>query len=139
MMDDPGEEERVRAAVSMTLCELATARHHSTPLECSPFFLDSENLVSGPSHLSNCVDALSRSAQHWSSYSGYMREIPQLCSSLRRWNDLDAAKSLYKNATLEKLALLRLLFNREKRQEELIERWETHLEDSLTICSLRLK
>jgi hypothetical protein len=29
------------AAISMTLCELATATHHSTPFECVPFSLDS--------------------------------------------------------------------------------------------------
>ncbi|KAJ7232958.1 hypothetical protein B0H12DRAFT_183641 [Mycena haematopus] len=67
------EDERVRAAISMTLCELATATHHSLPLECASFTVDSES----PSAQTQgeCVDALSRSAQSWSSYSGYLREV----------------------------------------------------------------
>ncbi|KAJ7637056.1 hypothetical protein FB45DRAFT_742661, partial [Roridomyces roridus] len=52
------EDERVKAAISMTLCELATATHHAVPLECKSFTV-----------------ALSRSAQFWSSYSGYLREV----------------------------------------------------------------
>ncbi|KAF8189975.1 hypothetical protein K438DRAFT_1592842 [Mycena galopus ATCC 62051] len=84
---DMNEDERVRAAISMTLCELATATHHSIPLECASFAVDSEPAqVQG-----DCVDALSRSAQFWSSYSGYLREVrkyPQLCFAFRRWNDI---------------------------------------------------
>lgn len=34
-------EVLIPAAISMTLCELATATHHSTPLECVSFSLDS--------------------------------------------------------------------------------------------------
>lgn len=37
-----------KAAISMTLCELATAKHHSPPLECFPF--------SSPSHEGEEVD-----------------------------------------------------------------------------------
>ncbi|KAF9074601.1 hypothetical protein BDP27DRAFT_1213906, partial [Rhodocollybia butyracea] len=76
------EEERVVAAISMTLCELATAKHHAPPLECNIFSLhlreglgsygdrSAESDVRG-----DCVNALSRSAQFWSSYSGYLREV----------------------------------------------------------------
>ncbi|KAJ7600788.1 hypothetical protein C8J56DRAFT_769131, partial [Mycena floridula] len=100
------EEERVGAAISMTLCELATAKHHTPPLEC--------NSVNNVDEQSICVGALARSAQFWSSYSGYLREIPQLCFALRRWDDIDAARELYRNATLEKISLLQLLVHREK-------------------------
>ncbi|KAI6142802.1 hypothetical protein BKA82DRAFT_532917 [Pisolithus tinctorius] len=31
------EQERIQAAISMTLCELATARHYAPPLECAAF------------------------------------------------------------------------------------------------------
>lgn len=58
--------------------------------------------------------ALSRSAQFWSSYSGYLREIPQLCFAFRRWSDIDVAKEIYRNITAEKLALVRFLTEREK-------------------------
>ncbi|KAJ6499552.1 hypothetical protein C8R47DRAFT_957777, partial [Mycena vitilis] len=67
------EDARVRAAISMTLCELATATHHSLPLECESFTADSD--ASSARTQGGCVDALSRSAQFWSSYSGYLREV----------------------------------------------------------------
>ncbi|KAF9456873.1 hypothetical protein BDZ94DRAFT_1176753 [Collybia nuda] len=72
---DMNEDERIKAAISMTLCELATARHHSVPFECTPFTVDFISTSSGPHSQGECVDALSRSAQFWSSYSGYLREV----------------------------------------------------------------
>ncbi|KAF8588108.1 hypothetical protein K439DRAFT_704896 [Ramaria rubella] len=117
------EFERVGAAISMTLCELATAKHHLPPLECFPFSSQPQENIVDEETQSLCVGALSRSAQFWSSYSGYLREAPQLCFAYRRWNDIDTAKSIYLNATLEKLALLRLLKHREARIEVLIDNW----------------
>ncbi|EKM56544.1 uncharacterized protein PHACADRAFT_92028, partial [Phanerochaete carnosa HHB-10118-sp] len=105
------EEERIRAATSMTLCELATANHWP-PLECAPLAVDDPS--SGHpsrSSLDSCVGALSRSAQYWSSYSGYLREarerdflidvskmaqlryVAQLCYAYRRWHDIGASNS----------------------------------------------
>ncbi|ESK88088.1 nuclear fusion protein kar5 [Moniliophthora roreri MCA 2997] len=87
---DMDEQERVKAAISMTLCELATAKHHSIPLECSSFSINQHSLLEAinPDLQGECVSALSRSAQFWSSYSGYLREIPQLCFTFQRWNDI---------------------------------------------------
>ncbi|KAI0321410.1 hypothetical protein OF83DRAFT_1051319 [Amylostereum chailletii] len=69
------EPARVRAAISMTLCELKTAQHRSLPMECSPFDSGTDqNSAAGDDH-SFCVEALSRSTQFWASYSGYLREI----------------------------------------------------------------
>lgn len=80
------------AAISMTLCEIATAKHYSLPLECRPFSAEGKD-PRDPRMRSECVEwgcwqfqrwistflflfsALSRSAQFWSSYSGYLREI----------------------------------------------------------------
>ncbi|EIN08791.1 hypothetical protein PUNSTDRAFT_67835, partial [Punctularia strigosozonata HHB-11173 SS5] len=75
------EDERTRAAIHLTLCEINTARHISYPLECAPF--SPESLASQDvskdakegAPQARCVEALSRSAQFWSSYSGYLREI----------------------------------------------------------------
>ncbi|KAJ7236241.1 hypothetical protein C8J57DRAFT_1377121 [Mycena rebaudengoi] len=106
------EDERVKAAISMTLCELATATHHSLPLECADFTVDSKS--SSIRIHGECVDALSRSAQFWSSYSGYLRDVPQLCFAFQRWNDIDTAKDIYKNSTLETMALIRFLLARER-------------------------
>ncbi|KIM55725.1 hypothetical protein SCLCIDRAFT_1220894 [Scleroderma citrinum Foug A] len=105
------EQERIYAAISMTLCELATARHYAPPLECAAF---AKGQVPSGHTQAECVEALSRSAQFWSSYSGYLREIPQLCFAFRRWSDIDVAKEIYRNITAEKLALVRFLTEREK-------------------------
>ncbi|KAJ7057765.1 hypothetical protein C8F01DRAFT_322306 [Mycena amicta] len=119
------EDERIRAAISMTLCELATATHHSLPLECKSFAVDAE--MSNPQTHGECVDALSRSAQFWSSYSGYLREVPQLCFAFRRWNDIDTAREIYKNSTLETTRLIRWVLAREKLHEEASQRRDTQL------------
>lgn len=84
------------AAISMTLCELATARHYSVPLECAPYKVDDGHtrgpissraqgecveyvsafaLCCIPDTQGDDLSALARSAQFWSSYSGYLREV----------------------------------------------------------------
>ncbi|PIL27641.1 hypothetical protein GSI_10793 [Ganoderma sinense ZZ0214-1] len=100
------ENARVRAAISMTLCEIATGEHASSPLECESFRSDSnhpygKDLETGR----KCVSALSRSAQYWSSYSGYLREV-------------NTAKEAHKNTTREAINVLRYLIEREKRMEQ---------------------
>lgn len=117
------------AAISMTLCEIATAKHYSLPLECHPFSPEGKD-PRDPRTRSECVDALSRSAQFWSSYSGYLREIPQLCFAFRRWNDIDLARDIYKNATIENINFLRSLVNREKSEEVLMQKKQVQL----TVC-----
>lgn len=110
----------------MTLCEIATAKHYSLPLECRPFSPEGKD-PRDPRTRSECVDALSRSAQFWSSYSGYLREIPQLCFAFRRWNDIDLARDIYKNATIENINFLRSLVNREKSEEVLMQKKQVQL------------
>ncbi|CAE6478134.1 unnamed protein product [Rhizoctonia solani] len=118
---EPSERVKVAlatVAVEMTLCELATVEHVSLPLEC-------KNTRTASTHrsVSQCVEALARSAQHWSSYSGYLREIrkgiafnvlsyilidlvAQLCTAYRRLHEIDHAKSIYANITDEKISFL---------------------------------
>ncbi|KZO91661.1 hypothetical protein CALVIDRAFT_460759, partial [Calocera viscosa TUFC12733] len=110
--DDIPENDRIQAAIRFTLCELSTARAHSHPLECASFVISEVEPSFEEESTSSCVEALSRSTQHWSSYSGYLREIPQLCFAYRRWYDIDRAKGIYQNATMEKLSLLKLLNER---------------------------
>ncbi|OSD08176.1 hypothetical protein PYCCODRAFT_392631 [Trametes coccinea BRFM310] len=129
------EDERVRAALSLTLCEIATAEHYSPPMECIPFQLGYDGGRSRPEVLSGskCVEALSRSAQHWSSYSGYLREVPQLCFAFQRWNDIDTAKELHQNTTRQSLTLLNHLTDREKLVDELLNRSSVISENMQTI------
>ncbi|KAI9065641.1 hypothetical protein FKP32DRAFT_1647319 [Trametes sanguinea] len=129
------EDERVRAALSLTLCEIATAEHYSPPMECIPFQVGSESSHSPPEvHSgSKCVEALSRSAQYWSSYSGYLREVPQLCFAFQRWNDIDTAKELHHNTTRQSLTLLNYLADRERLVDDMLSRSSMLSEDMRAI------
>ncbi|KAL1682516.1 hypothetical protein EV122DRAFT_287137 [Schizophyllum commune] len=128
---DSREDERVRAAISMTLCELATAKHHTPPLECAPFAPGRASLLSD-AEAGECVNALSRSAQYWSSYSGYLREIPQLCFAYRRWHDIDTAKEIYRNATLRELEVLKTMDARGTQQAQALATFDEQLEGMRT-------
>ncbi|KAH0834925.1 hypothetical protein J3R83DRAFT_10609 [Lanmaoa asiatica] len=124
------EQERIQAAIGMTMCELATARHYLPPMECAAYAKVGHKLsLPTPQAQARCVDALSRSAQFWSSYSGYLREIPQLCFTFRRWIDIDTAKDIYRNITEEKAILVRFLAEREKGSRTTQQRWEKTAED----------
>ncbi|KIO27824.1 hypothetical protein M407DRAFT_22996 [Tulasnella calospora MUT 4182] len=118
------EGERVRMAISMTLCELETAAHAAIPLECLDFSHGANIRTSENQSATQavCVAALSRSPQHWSSYSGYLRDVPQLCFAFRRLNDIDTAHLIQRNTSIEALNLLILLRGREetesKRQQQ---------------------
>ncbi|KAJ6486791.1 hypothetical protein C8R45DRAFT_995885 [Mycena sanguinolenta] len=130
------EDERVRAAISMTLCELATATHHTIPLECASFTVDSE---SSPTQTQGeCVDALFRSSQFWSSYTGYFREVPQLCFAFRRWNDIDTAKDIYKDSIMEMTAIARAILARDQVDVEGKKRWDSQI-SGLQEVAIRLK
>ncbi|KAK7033668.1 hypothetical protein VNI00_012668 [Paramarasmius palmivorus] len=133
---DMDEKERVEAAISMTLCELATAKHHSIPLECSSFSIKQPpSFDTQPDSRSECVSALSRSAQFWSSYSGYLREIPQLCFTFQRWHDIDIARNIYHNITVEKLAFVKLLQEQEREKAHRSEAWMNGLADLINITT----
>ncbi|KAI0047693.1 hypothetical protein FA95DRAFT_1492199, partial [Auriscalpium vulgare] len=121
------EGARVRGAITMTLCELQTAQYHSTPMECAPFAggVAAAELVDVP--FAPCVDAISRSAQFWASYSGYLRDIPQLCLAYQKANEQDTARELYRNATLEKVALLRYMNYHLQHDQEMVLHWNTLL------------
>lgn len=120
-------DERVKAAISMTLCELRTAEFHSIPLECEAFL--EEGTSGGRTLHGICVEALSRSTQSWASYSGYLREIPQLCFAYQRSNEKDLALEIYRNATIEKVAYIRRLMQHAEREEEMRALWQSLLSD----------
>ncbi|KAH9990983.1 hypothetical protein BJV74DRAFT_920534 [Russula compacta] len=132
---DMDADQRVKAAISMTLCELQTAEFHSIPLECEVFL--EEGGLDGRTPHGICVErvhyrALSRSTQSWASYSGYLREIPQLCFAYQRSNEKDLALEIYRNATIEKIAYLRHLMQRAEKEDEARTLWESLLSVRLT-------
>ncbi|KAF9446570.1 hypothetical protein P691DRAFT_783509 [Macrolepiota fuliginosa MF-IS2] len=114
----------------MTLCEIATGNRYSIPLECQAFRFPGRVSPQYRSPTvqsvkeSQCVDALARSAQYWSSYSGYLREIPQLCYAFRRWSEIDLAKDIYRNATLDKIELIKMLSTRERHLDDVLDAWK---------------
>ncbi|KAF9652408.1 hypothetical protein BDM02DRAFT_3109427 [Thelephora ganbajun] len=67
-----------------------------------------------PADRRHCVEALARSAQSWSSYSGYFRESTRMCYAYQQLNDIDLAKDIYQNITEEKLRLVQFLLRREQ-------------------------
>ncbi|VDB92506.1 unnamed protein product [Peniophora sp. CBMAI 1063] len=75
------EQAQQRAAVSMAVCEIQSASDNIVPAECTYFA--TENAYDGVPH-ANCLNALARTDRYWTSYSGYHREITQLCDAYRR-------------------------------------------------------
>ncbi|SPO28174.1 uncharacterized protein UTRI_04611_B [Ustilago trichophora] len=95
-----------RMLALLTICDLR-ASNQSIPWECEAAQNSADVFRTEEATLGSCVEALSRSNRYWSSYSGYLREIPQMCFAMQRWKDTDRARDLYKAATHEKIALLR--------------------------------
>ncbi|KAK7001076.1 hypothetical protein R3P38DRAFT_3368454 [Favolaschia claudopus] len=119
-----GSELGVRAAIGMTICELATAEEQA-PLECR----------SVPLKESDCVRAIKNIPQAWTSYSGYLREIPQLCFAFRRWNDIDSARDIYRNATLEVTSFLHMMSSKEAAEKQARNAWEVRISEMETMVS----
>lgn len=77
------------------------------PLECRSLQLEQGAAHDSKSqHLSQCVHALSHSAQFWSTYSGYLRDVPSLCFALRQEHETYTAAKLYREMAHEKAAFL---------------------------------
>ncbi|CAO1613693.1 unnamed protein product [Parajaminaea phylloscopi] len=103
------QSSKVAVAIALTQCELATAGQNM-PLECRSY-LDSQRdgEDTRDTEAAACVVALSRSAQFWSTYSGYLREAPTLCLIMRQEEEEASASRLYRAIADEKMALLRAL------------------------------
>ncbi|GAA5967466.1 hypothetical protein JCM11641_000555 [Rhodosporidiobolus odoratus] len=80
---------RSDVAARMAMCEIETAEGGKVPRECKDW-QDGRR----KSSVGGCVEALARSPQYWSSYSGYLREIVSFCSAFRRWSDLELAQEV---------------------------------------------
>ncbi|PWN50033.1 hypothetical protein IE53DRAFT_263827 [Violaceomyces palustris] len=126
----------MKASIHLTVCDIETASQR-VPMECSEIMSPEVRKVSGEEHkVSGCIEALSRSAQFWSSYSGYIREVPQLCFALRRWHDIDKAKEVYQQLSLQKKVLMedmkRSVEERSKSDErarDVLVKWERAMDN----------
>ncbi|KAG6914611.1 hypothetical protein DXG01_016344 [Tephrocybe rancida] len=114
---------------------------------CAELDMNESERVNGKFYCYADASALSRSAQFWSSYSGYLRETrawclaiarcpiqsdtaaAQLCFAFRRWNDIDVARDVYRNTTLEQAAFLQHISAREKVAEMSVKVLESRIDD----------
>ncbi|KAK6971398.1 hypothetical protein R3P38DRAFT_2519010 [Favolaschia claudopus] len=119
----------------MTICELATAEEQA-PLECRSVPLkeasdcvrcDTLSMTFMPTLIDWVFRAIKSIPQAWTSYSGYLREIPQLCFAFRRWNDIDSARDIYRNATLEVTSFLHMMSSKEAAEKQARNAWEVRL------------
>ncbi|EPQ30978.1 uncharacterized protein PFL1_01167 [Pseudozyma flocculosa PF-1] len=124
---DSNALDKSLAAIRLAACDLTSALQ-PLPLECSGI-LDAEANASqvGEQSLSSCVQALSRSPQAWSSYSGYLRDVPQICFALRRWHEIDTARDLYRAAAQDGASLREVVRRHHDRQEEALESFQASL------------
>ncbi|KAJ7840165.1 hypothetical protein B0H14DRAFT_3140543 [Mycena olivaceomarginata] len=76
----------------------------------------------------------------WMSISSgwYPAEVPQLCFAFRRWNDIDRARDIYRNATIEITNLVRAITAREKADLTGKKLWDIQLSELANVAS-RLK
>lgn len=98
-------------AINLTLCDIRSIKTFSIPLEC----------LDDGSDMSLCIEAISRSSQLWSSYSGYFRESLTICQSLK--------SDLYQHYQLEVLNKLLALFDK----------FNSHFDKDLSVFNGKLK
>ncbi|WWC86675.1 uncharacterized protein L201_001552 [Kwoniella dendrophila CBS 6074] len=146
-VDDVGnrlsEHNKRGLAISFTICSMQSALQ-KIPSECSqwnPFSSDglnqNENYSLGsdlPEHndlqeqQASCLSALHRSPQEWSAYNVYLSDTTQLCHALEARKQADLAHTRYVEANVEKVALLKLMKERESaqlaRERNLSKDWE---------------
>jgi hypothetical protein len=107
------DSHRSLLSVRMTLCDLKTGGL-KIPKECN-------SLSSSPDpklkYLQECVESLSRSPQHWSSYAGYLREVTQFCYATARRKEIDEAKEVWRNVSVESKGILKMM-------KAVIQQWE---------------
>ncbi|KAF9240476.1 hypothetical protein BU15DRAFT_74064 [Melanogaster broomeanus] len=128
------EQGRVQAAISMTMCELATARHYSPPMECAAFTRGGHKPSSPSAHAqAQCVE-FGPVSKH-----SILVELFWLSQRDTRWIDIDIAKDIYRNITAEKITLVRFLTEREKHSRTAQRLWEQTMKDMRGILdALRL-
>ncbi|WVO24001.1 uncharacterized protein IAS62_005360 [Cryptococcus decagattii] len=157
--DDEGqvsESNRRAIAISFTLCSMQSALQ-PLPNECLPWWQLSEPPVRKPSrirsvwhptsqgendHQALCLGAIHRSPQDWTSYNTFLSDAAQLCHVLRGQQEIAQARGLYTNATMEKIALLKHLKERDQnrlQRETKLEEYIEHQYTELQVTSKELR
>ncbi|KAI9365463.1 hypothetical protein DFJ73DRAFT_807870 [Zopfochytrium polystomum] len=108
------DEEKIEYAVRLTNCEIRTASVEPPP-EC-------EN--GQKFSIKKCIEIYASSAQLWTSYSGYLRDVMTMCLAVRHAVERELLVELHSNITLGQLAQYRLLLQ----QLQDFARWRQHEE-----------
>ncbi|KAJ3341772.1 hypothetical protein HDU93_004156 [Gonapodya sp. JEL0774] len=118
-VDGHNQEANVAIAVAFTACEMSTAGVQ-LPLEC----VDATKIGNNPTspQSKGCVQALSRTPQLWTSYSGYLRDVIQICAALRHPAERQLLAQLYSNISHLNLANHALLSAHHSKLRQIVER-----------------
>ncbi|AET38903.1 Kar5p Ecym_3417 [Eremothecium cymbalariae DBVPG len=81
-------ETRIQAAVKLSVCELQASRVDNIPIECTSL-----------SGTSECVRALEKSPQWWTTYSGNYQRLPSICFENALPYEKEQILSLFLNIT----------------------------------------
>ncbi|KAJ3150503.1 karyogamy protein [Geranomyces michiganensis] len=111
--------ENANDAVYFTRCEIATA-NIPIPNECKMQAVDRD--------VYPCIEILSHAPQLWTSYSGYVREVVNMCFAIQYENHRDNVEQLFSNVTAHQISSYRLL----RRQHKDMESWHDQQMTRLT-------
>ncbi|KAI9096506.1 hypothetical protein DFS34DRAFT_650604 [Phlyctochytrium arcticum] len=117
-MTDAG---KVRYAIMLTKCEIATAGITS-PRECQVDHADR--------NLPACVEVLSRVPQLWTSYSGYLREVVNMCFAAQYEAHQENLQRMFLNVTRHQISTFRLI----QRQTSDLTQW--HAREMATLRNI---
>ncbi|KAF7349200.1 RING finger protein [Mycena sanguinolenta] len=142
------EDERVRAAISMTLSLRLKARENawSSNYFSAEFFDFNTRIAAHSPGAPNfgrvtraiCAKFASSISLRFCSAADRSSLLAQLCFAFRRWNDIDTAKDIYKNSITEMSAIARAILAREQVDVEAKRRWDTEI-SGLQDVAIRLK
>ncbi|PKY47653.1 hypothetical protein RhiirA4_444965 [Rhizophagus irregularis] len=82
--------DKMQYAIRLAKCELATA-NLAFPMECDDFDHD----------VGKCIESISRIPQFWTTYSGYFREVSQMCFAMRYSLERDLLEEYNRNVTFK--------------------------------------
>ncbi|KAG2194327.1 hypothetical protein INT47_000254 [Mucor saturninus] len=102
-------------ALTLTLCELQSA-DIKVPKECQ--FISQDPRYNSRD-VKQCVKKLSKSAQTWTSYSGYFRDVVLICFAIRYPMEKEILQKLHVNITLNQLRNFNIL----QQQQEYLINW----------------
>ncbi|RIA86250.1 hypothetical protein C1645_878771 [Glomus cerebriforme] len=95
---DLSNNDKMQYAVRLTKCELATA-NLAFPMECDGF----------DHNIGKCIESISRTPQFWTTYSGYFREVSQMCFAMRYSLERDLLEEFNRNITFKYYDILKNL------------------------------